>query len=64
MLCYNGVGKLKEIVAIRDEEAEPEAVENHFRFLRLLERYGLTRVEILKHIHLNGELLLSYPVLY
>ncbi len=45
-----GLGGIKELIANDAEEASRVAVENHFRFMRLLENYGLSRLQTVKQM--------------
>ena len=46
-----GVGKLRDALAENTIESSEHAIYNHFRFVRLLEKFGLTRMETSRHIH-------------
>ena len=46
----NGLGAIRDHVASDAEEASRQAVENHFRFMRLLESYGLSRLQTVKQL--------------
>jgi len=46
----NGLGEIRDNVASDAEEASRHAVENHFRFMRLLESYGLSRLQTVKQL--------------
>ena len=46
-----GVGDLKDELEMNREAADDENIENHIRFLRLMEKNGLTRMETLSELN-------------
>ena len=50
MAMKTGVGTIRDTVAQDADEASRVSVENHFRFMRLLENFGLSRLQTVKQI--------------